>query len=173
MKKKRTKMAKSARRFPRPPVIIITAIAVVVIAAITVLSRQAASERENNQPARVTTAMTDAADKKYTTIKVAGQEVQIDSQGQIRPLTPDEAKKMAENLKVMLDKSTDGLVEQHDADGSVTMDLNGRSQNVTVARENADGTVSTACVDNPRAAGAFLGIDPKLLRPDRSRIPQQ
>ena len=161
MKQKKTNVAKSARKFPRPPVIIITAIVVLVVAAITVLSRQAASERVTSSPAK---AASNTAEKKYTTVKVAGQDVQIDGKGQIRPLTPDEAKKMADGLKTLLDKSSDGLVEEQNPDGSVQMKLNGRFQNVTIARENADGTVSTECVDNPRAAGKFLGIDPNLIR---------
>jgi hypothetical protein len=162
MKKKRTKPPKSARRFPRPPVII-TAIVVIAIAAITVVSRQSA-----NSPQKATTAPANAANKKYTTVKVAGQDVQIDSQtGQMKPLTPEEAKKLADGLKGMLNKSSEGLVEQHNPDGSVSMDLQGRFQNVTVARVNEDGTTSQSCVDNPRAAAAFFGIDPKLLEPER------
>jgi hypothetical protein len=43
------------------------------------------------------------------------------------------------------------------------MDLEDRFQNVTVARVNKDGSVSQSCVDNPQAAGAFFGIDPKLM----------
>ena len=162
MKKKQTKLAKSARRFPRPPVMIVTAIAVVAIAAITVVSRQA-SGTEINGPQKAS-----AAEKKYTTVKVAGQEVQVDSQtGQIKPLTPEEARRLAAGLKGMLNKSTEGLVEEHNHDGSVSVDLQGRFQHVTVARVNADGTVTQSCVDNPRAAAAFFGIDPKLLEPEK------
>jgi hypothetical protein len=75
---------------------------------------------------------------------------------------------MAEGLKGMLNKSSEGLVEEHNADGSVEMDLQGRFQSVTVARINKDGSVTQSCVDNPRAAGAFFGIDPKSIRPARS-----
>jgi hypothetical protein len=162
MKKKKTNPAKSARRFPRPPVII-TAIVVIAIAAITVVSRQSASG--GSQKA---TTPANTANKKYTTMKVAGQDVQVDSQtGQMKPLTPEEAKKLAEGLKGMLNKSTEGLTEEHNADGSVSMDLQGRFQNVTVARVNKDGTVTQSCVDNPKAAAAFFGIDPKLLEPEK------
>ena len=109
------------------------------------------------------------ADKKFATVKVAGQSVPVDSQGQIRPLTQEEAQKLAEGLKGMLNKSSEGLVEEHHADGSVTVDLQGRFQSVTVARENADGTITQSCVDNPRAAAAFFGIDPKLIQAGRAR----
>jgi len=162
MKKKKTKpakAAKSAKRFPRRPVMpvmIVTAIAVVTIAAITVLSRQSAS-------GKVTNAMTTADNVRYAKAKLAGQDLPVDAQGKIRPLTSDEARQMAEGLKGMLNKSTEGLVEEHNADGSVSLDLQGRFQNVIVARENQDGTLSQSCVDNPKAAGKFFGIDPKLL----------
>src|SRR6185503_2339700 len=109
MKKKKTKpakAAKSAKRFPRRPVMIVTAIAVVAIAAITVLSRQSAS-------GKVTNAMTTADNVRYAKAKLAGQDLPVDAQGKIRPLTSDEARQMAEGLKGMLNKSTEGLVEEH------------------------------------------------------------
>ena len=168
MKKTKTNSAKSARRFPRLPVMIVTAIAVVAIAAITVVSRQAASGTEINEPQKAS-----APAKKYMTVKVAGQDVQVDSQtGQIKPLTPEEARKLAAGLKGMLNKSTEGLVEEHHPDGSASVDLQGRFQNVTVARVNEDGTVSQSCVDNPRAAAAFFKIDRKLLEPELHTNPQ-
>ena len=171
MKKTNTKSTKSTKKFLRPPVMIVTAIVVVVIAAISVVSRQLASGVEAKGSQVTTTA---AANKKYTTVKVAGQEVQIDSQtGQMKPLSPEEARKLAYGLKGMLNKSTEGLVEEHQHDGSVTVDLQGRFQNVTVARANKDGTVTTSCVDTPRAAAAFFGIDPKLLEPERPTNPNQ
>jgi hypothetical protein len=171
MKQNKTKPAMSVRRFPRPPVII-TAIVVIAVAAITVVSRQPANGGETSQPQKATTtAPASAADKKYTTMKVAGQDVQVDSQtGQIKPLTPEQARKLAEGLKGMLNKSTEGLVEEHNHDGSVSVDLQGRFQNVTVARVNKDGTVTQSCVDNRRAAAAFFGIDPKLLEPERPTL---
>lgn len=165
MNKKRTKPAKSATRFLRPPVIIITAIALLIIAAITVVSRQSAGD--TNGPGKVTVAMANSTDKKFTTAKFAGQELPLDGKGQIRPLTPDEAKQLADRMKGMLNKSTEGLVEEQNADGSVSVDLQDRFQHVTVARVNTDGTVTESCVDNPRAAAAFFGIDPKLLQPNK------
>ena len=47
------------------------------------------------------------------------------------------------------------MQEKH-KDGTVSVDLQGRFQNVTMAKRNDDGTVSSACVDTPEAAGAFL-----------------
>lgn len=163
MKKKKTKPAQSARRLPRRSAIIIAAIALVSLAAITVVSRQLASGRQTEAPQALTTA---TAGTKYTKVKVNGQDVFVDSQtGKIKPLTPQEAQELAQGLKGLLDKnkSTEGLVEVQEADGSTSMELQGRFQNVTVARENQDGTVTTSCVDNPRGAAKFFGIDQKLM----------
>jgi len=90
----------------------------------------------------------------------------------IQPLTPQEAEKLAAGLKPMLNQSTEGLVQVQHPDGSVSVDLEDRFQNVTVARVNKDGTITQSCVDNPRAAGAFFGIDPKLIEnaPDQTRV---
>jgi hypothetical protein len=169
MKTKKTQVPKQAKRLGRLYVIVAT-VAVLAVAAITVLSRQSASAGESNERQKVAIAAHDAAGKKYMKVKVAGQDVMVDGQGQIKPLTPDEARKLAAGLKGMLNKSTEGLVQVQNADGSVSMDLQDRFQNVTVARVNQDGTLSTSCVDNPRAAAAFFGIDPKLLEPDKPTL---
>lgn len=164
MKKKKTRSAQAGKRLPRRSVIIIAAIALVSIAAITVISRQSTSGKQIDGPQRTTKAMAETAGRKYTKVKVGGQDVFVDSQtGKIKPLTPQEAQELAQGLKGMLNKSTEGLVQVQEADGSVTMDLQGRFQNVIVARENEDGTVTESCVDNPRAAANFFGIDQKLL----------
>lgn len=83
---------------------------------------------------------------------------------QIRPLTQEEAQKLAEEIKQLVNKSTDGLVSVKHADGSVSMDLQGRFQNAVLAKKNADGTVSQACVDTPESAARFFEIDPQLVR---------
>ena len=66
-------------------------------------------------------------------------------------------------LEVRVERARRELEQVHHEDGSVSMDLKGRFQNVAVARINQDGTVTESCVDNPQAAGAFFGIDPKLI----------
>ena len=169
MTKKKTKPAK---RFPRPPVLIITAIAVVAIAAVTVVSRQSApgsEARKADGPQNLTT-VSGPADGKYMKVKVAAQDVPVNQTGQVKPLSPEEAQKLADSLKHLLNKSTEGLVEERHADGSVSVDLQGRFEHVTVARKNQDGTISQSCVDNPRAAAAFYKIDPKLLESDQPTV---
>src|SRR5207302_9303776 len=70
------------------------------------------------------------------------------------PLTPEQAQQIAAALKD--NQSSDGLVQVQNADGSVGMDLQGRFQNVILAKKNDDGSVEQACVDNSEAATTFL-----------------
>jgi hypothetical protein len=166
-------MSNSARRLRRLPVLLlaIAATAIGAIAAVTVISRQnvavkaEASSQERKPPVSPAAAVTQpAANKSYVTVKVAGQDVQIDGQtGQVKPLSPAEAQKLAAGLRQEINQSTDDLVAVQHEDGSVSVDLNGHFQNVTVARKNDDGTVAQSCVDNPRSAGEFFGIDPQLI----------
>ena len=159
-------LKKSPNRIKRIPRLKLTtalvAVALLVIAAVTVVSRQRASANGAGAAGR---NLQMAKNSKFTTMKVAGQDVEGDSQsGQIKPLTPEEAQKLAAGLGQMVNQSTEGLEQVQHEDGSVSMDLKGRFQNVTVARVNQDGSVSESCVDSPEAAGAFFGIDPKLIR---------
>lgn len=83
--------------------------------------------------------------------------------GQIKPLTQEEAQKLAEEIKQLINQSSDGLKTVQHADGSVSMDLEGRFQSVAVAKRDEDGTLTQSCVDNREAAAAFFGIDPQLV----------
>ena len=169
MRKATRKRITVAKRFRRLHVFAIVATLVLGISAVTVLSRQTGRPKEAKTPQTASIVPT-KPNKNYVTMKVGGQDIHVDSQtGEIQPLTPQEAAKLAEGLKPMLNKSTDGLVQVQHPDGSVSVDLQGRFQNVAVVRVNKDGTVSESCVDNPKAAGAFFGIDPKQIENAPSR----
>ncbi len=159
----RRKRITVAKRFTRLHVFgIVAAVVVLAVSAVSVLSRQSARGKELRQ--ETASAAPTTPNRPYVIVKTAGQDVQVVRQDEeIQPLTPQEAEKLAAGLKPMLNQSTEGLVEVQHPDGSVSVDLEGRFQNVTVARINKDGSVSQSCVDNPRAAGAFFGIDPKLI----------
>jgi hypothetical protein len=104
------------------------------------------------------------SEKNYLTARVAGQDVQVDGQtGQIKPLTPGEASRLADGIKQLVSKSSDGLTAVQHRDGSVSVDLQGRFQNVALARRNDDGSVSQSCVSNGQSAASFLQIDPQLF----------
>jgi hypothetical protein len=108
--------------------------------------------------------------RNYVTSNASGQNIVVDRQtGQTRPLTPDEARTLAEGIKQLVNQSTDGLVQVRHADGGVSMDLQGRFQNVLLVKKEADGSISEACVDNPDAAAAFFEIDPALVGGSTSR----
>jgi hypothetical protein len=161
-------LKKSTKRVKKTPQLKLTMVLVVVallaIAAVTVVSRQRASGAGAMGPGQAERNLKMANKSNFIKVKVAGQDVEVDTQtGKMRPLTPEEAQKLAAGLKDMVNQSTEGLEQVQHEDGSVSMDLKGRFQNVTVARVNQDGSISQSCVDNPQAAGAFFGIDPKLI----------
>jgi hypothetical protein len=100
----------------------------------------------------------------YVTSNAEGLVVALDRQtGQMRPLTSAEAQKLAEGIKDMVSQSTEGLVQVRRADGTVSMDLQGRFQSVLLARKEADGSIVQGCVDNLETAAAFFDIDPALV----------
>ena len=83
--------------------------------------------------------------------------------GQVRPLTQEEAQRLAANIKQLVNQSTEGLKSVQHADGTVSMDLQGRFQTMAVAKRNEDGELIESCVDNPEAAAVFFEIDPALV----------
>lgn len=102
--------------------------------------------------------------KHYVTTNAAGQPVVLDRQtGESRPLTPQEAQTLAEGIKQLINTSTDGLVQVRHANGMVSMDLQGHFQNVSLAKKEADGTVTQSCVNDLESAADFFEIDPALL----------
>jgi hypothetical protein len=158
VRKQEKKSGKSAKRFPRLSITLVVVLAVLAIGAATVLSRQNSNDQKSNS------VSANSANRSYVTRNVAGQDVHVDSQtGEIQELTPEEKQKIAYGLRQMINDSDEGLKQVPHADGSVSMDLQGHFQNVAVARVNKDGSVSQSCVNNTRAAGAFFGIDHKLI----------
>jgi len=108
----------------------------------------------------------------YVTTNEAGLVVVIDREtGKARGLTAQESAVLAAGIKQLLNQSTDGLVQMRRADGSVSVDLQGRFQSVMLARKEDDGTLVQACVDTPEAAAAFFDIDPALLADVQKRTP--
>jgi hypothetical protein len=173
--KKRKKEKSDAVTARRTPALVALALIVLVIGAISAVSKQLVAGKPNLQPAN-TAASKDSNPKKYMTVKVAGQDVQVDTQtGKLKPLSAQEAQELAAGLKKMLNKSADGLTEVQHEDGSTSMELEGRFRSVVVASEREDGTLSMSCVDNPKAAASALGIDQKLLTEPKTvpTVPQQ
>jgi translation initiation factor 1 (eIF-1/SUI1) len=123
----------------------------VATAVVTYASRNAAPSKTERSAAPAAVQSTDP----YVTVEVGGRKMRVNAQTlQQGPLTQAESQKLADQLEG--NKATDGLVEEKHADGTVTVDLQGRFQNVVLAKRNDDGSVSAACVDTPEAAGSFL-----------------
>jgi hypothetical protein len=98
------------------------------------------------------------------TFRVGAQPIPLDPQtGQVRPLTQEEAQRMAEGIKQLVNQSTDGLQSVRHSDGSVSIDLQGRFQSIAVAKRDEAGKLTQSCVDNPKSAAAFFEIDPQLV----------
>lgn len=150
--------AKKSRRLLAVSVVLV-ATAIIAAGAATVVSRQ------NGKLSAPQKGAAPAMNTRSNVIVTTGrQDNHVDGQtGQMKELTPEEARMMAEGLKQMINNSTEGLEAKQNADGSVSIDLQDRFQSVTLARVNQDGKVVTACVDNAEAAGEFLGIDPRMI----------
>jgi hypothetical protein len=138
-----------------------------IIVAVFALGATAAVSLRTSQAKDSTPRPSDnrAKDKAHahTGLRVGGQ-IPLDPQtGQVRPLTQEEAQKMAEGIKQLVNQSTDGLQSVRHADGSVSIDLQGRFQSIAVAKRAEDGKLTQSCVDNPKAAAAFFEIDPQLV----------
>lgn len=72
---------------------------------------------------------------------------------------------MADYIKTVTNRTSEGLVERRFADGSDTVDMDGRYQSVMVARLEDDGEMGMACVDNLADANSFFGRDLETGRP--------
>jgi hypothetical protein len=141
---KKNRSAKSARRLSIKTLLI--AVAILTIASVAVASREQWSTKasaEINQP-RVSAAQDDLLP------------------ASVKPALQDGHEKLAEGLGRMINQSTEGLTEVHHSDGSVSINLEDRFQNVSVAKVT-DGKLSQSCLDNPQSAGVFFSIDPKLI----------
>lgn len=145
------------RRKRRLQIVGVLAVVIVCAIAATAISMQASKgEPTGNTP--------DSRTPKSNSNRFRqSQDGQNMSQAQIRPLTQEEAQQMAEGLRELVNQSSEGLKQVQHADGSVSMDLQGRFQSVALAKRTADGGVTQSCVDNPEAAAAFLGIDRELI----------
>ena len=136
----------SMKRSKARLVAFIAVLSILIGGAVTVVSRQ--SDRAGKSREALTNSTLSA--------RATVQDKSVPQTTPIQEITPEEAQKLTEAVKPMVSKSTDGLVESIDADGGVAIDVKDRFQNVTVARRNADGSISYSCVDTPESASAFF-----------------
>lgn len=175
MKVKASKARRSsAKRNTWRKLIGVAAVMLLLVGVVSALSQQgeltvlkSQTEGRKSEVAQQSDKSPDAAKSKsrhYVTSNTAGQPVVLDRQtGQSRPLTPEEAQTLAEGIKQLVNPSTEGLVQVRHANGMVSMDLQGHMQNVTLAKKEADGSISQSCVNDLESAADFFEIDPALL----------
>ncbi len=137
---------KGARRLSITTVLI--AVAILAVASVAVASRQKFSARAA------------AAETQQRSVTTSHDDVSTASEAD--PVLADDHEKLADGLGRLINQSTEGLTEVHHSDGSVSINLEDRFQNVSVAKV-ADGKLSQSCLDNPQSAGKFFSIDPKLI----------
>lgn len=158
---------RSAKRISYRSMVAIVAVAVILIgvaAALSMQSRQTKFAITDQRPAEKTSQAVTPGRRNYVTANADGQHVVADRMtGEVRPLTQDEATRLAAGLRQLIDQSTDGLIAINQEDGTIAMDLHGHFQNVMLAKRESDGTVSESCVDNLQSAADFFEIDPKLV----------
>lgn len=139
---------------------IVAVFALGATAAVSLRASQAKSQAKNS----TTPAGSAQANDVRANLRAGRQPVPLDPQtGQVRPLTQEEAQRLAAGIKELVNQSTDGLQSVQHADGSVSMDLQGRFQSISVAKRDEDGSMTQSCVDNREAAAAFFEIDPQLV----------
>ena len=141
-------------------VLISISVAVFALGAMAAVSLRA-NGMKNSTPQPNNTQTSDArANQRFR----VGSPVPLNAQtGQIRPLTQEEAQRLGAELKQLVNQSTDGLKPVQNADGSVSMDLQGHFQNIAVAKVDENGQLIQSCIDNPESAAAFFEIDPQLV----------
>ena len=172
--KKQARQPKARSRRRLLPMLIgaaaVTLVTVCIVAAITRGELPILKASTKTTPEPTMKPETSNRSRNYVTSNAAGQTIVLDRQtGQTPPLTQEEARTLAEGIKQLVNQSTEGLVQIHHANGMVSMDLQGRFQNVLLAKREADGTISQSCVDNVDAAAAFFEIDPALVGSAGSR----
>jgi hypothetical protein len=80
----------------------------------------------------------------------AGQRVFVDpATGKITEPTPEQIQALEQAVAGMLSQSSEGLQVVELPDGTLTIDLEGRFQEVAIATVAPDGTVRTGCVNHP------------------------
>jgi len=93
--------------------------------------------------------------KKY----IATRQITVDQQtGTLRLPTPEETETLVDNLITLANQSTEGLQARALPNGAVSVDLQDRFQQVTIARPNPDGTSEVKCVASFEEAAEFLGL---------------
>ena len=165
---------KSARRYSWRTLVGVAAATLLLVGVVSAVSMQGeltvlksqvqGRKTEVSNQSGKTPEQARGGSKHYVTSNPAGQPVVLNRQtGESRPLTPQEAATLAEGIKQLVNPTADGLVQVRHANGGVSMDLQGHFQNVSLAKKEADGSITQSCVNDLESAADFFEIDPALL----------
>jgi hypothetical protein len=95
-------------------------------------------------------------EKKY----VATKEIIYDKATKsLRKPTAEETDALVSQLSVLTNRSSDGLTVNQAADGTKSLNLEGRFGGVVLGRANADGSTEVRCVTTLAEAAEFLGLE--------------
>jgi hypothetical protein len=101
-----------------------------------------------------------------------GQQVAADTKNQkVRPPSQEEIQTLLEGMKPYVNQSTEGLQVKRTASGAQYVDLDGRFENLSVAKIGSDGKIETECVNNIKDARKFL--ESKEPKKPSAKTPQQ
>jgi len=117
--------------------------ATLLLAGLAVFAGEDGKEPKKEEVKQETVKKEDA--KPQTTPGGAGMVVSIDPSRGTLNSNPELSDEMKEALGRMVNTSSEGLVEQRLADGTVLVDLQGRFQSAMVATIGPDGKLSTNC----------------------------
>ena len=102
----------------------------------------------------------------------AGQQAAVDPKtGKLRAPTPEEMQVLTAPL--VKNESSEGLVQKTLPSGAVAIDLEGRFETSMLAKKEADGSISRACVTNAKQAEAFLKSETKKPVTKQTKSSQQ
>jgi hypothetical protein len=157
-KQKKSKSTKTTRSKSKIVVGVLALTAILGITVAALLSSHTAKAQQQSLDSQP------QAENEDVTIQYANQNITIDPvTGKLRKPTVEEARALVNTLTGMTNRSTRGLDVEHHADGSSRVDLQGRFQNVIVAKPNPDGTSEVRCVSSMEEAASFLGVDPSKI----------
>ena len=162
MKKYKEKKIRKTRSRAWIFVAVLVSTAILALVVGTIGSSRTASARQERSQVEVQADPQTAVDE--TTLQFANQKIKIDAKtGRLRTPTAEEARAIVETLKGLTNRSSDDLHVVQAANGASMVDLQGRYQNVVLAKPNADGTNEIRCVSSMEEATTFLGIDPSKI----------
>lgn len=103
-----------------------------------------------------------------------GQQVAADTKNQkVRPPSQEEIQTLLEGMKNYVNQSTEGLQVKRTTTGAQYVDLEGRFENVAIAKIGPDGKVQSECVNNLKDAKKFLESTETAKKPASPKTVQQ